>query len=480
MYIKQKERVFIRNIGDICYFQNRAHNTDIMFGGAAKEFAKFLSKYPKDEEIILNEVCRVFNNTDRGVLEKDLNEFFTTLEDCGFVVRDENAEDCNKKDVFDYSEFDSDRITFVNNKKKYSENETSIEMQKYLMEHPTIMSFQFEITKKCNERCHHCYVPRKDIGAEMDINIFEKTIKELDEIGTIGVILSGGEPMCHHQFIEFLRILQKYDFAVSILSNLTQLNDEIFEEFKRFRQISIQTSLYSMDPSIHDAVTKLPGSQEKTKAAIEKLVANNIIVQVSSPAIKINKDSFPAVIDWCENKMKIRAHTDYAIFAEADGNTNNLDVRLSLDECRTFINNLIEHDKNYQEMLKSQDTTKAIEFNRDPESILCGIGIDSAAMSVNGDVLPCSGFESMVCGNVQQRTLKDIWDNSSKMKMIRKLRYKDYPQCLSCENRAYCSLCLKRMEGESGDIHTLTKHFCDVAGINREVAEEWRKKLNER
>lgn len=478
MYIKLKDRVFIRKIEDICYFQNRAYNTDIMFGGSAYDFAKYLKYDPIDEKVIIDEICKEFEDTSIDSLMEDITEFFDILENSGFVVRGKSIDECNYKDNFDYSIYDSDKVKFDNNKKKYSDKETSIEMQEYLKEHPTIMSFQFEITKNCNERCRHCYVPRKDLGEELPFELFEKSIKELADMGTIGIIISGGEPMTHSRFIDFLHMLQKYDFAVSILSNLTLMNDEILNEFKKFRQISIQTSLYSMDPEIHDKVTRLPGSQVKTKNTIEKLVENQIIVQVSSPAININKDSFPAVIDWCENTMHIRAHTDYAIMAEADGCKDNLDVRLTPREVKVFINNLIKNDKEYQEMLMSASLDRNINFKRDPNEILCGIGIDSLAMSANGDIIPCSGFESMACGNVKNETIKNIWLNSERLNLIRKLRYKDYPKCLTCENSAYCSLCLKRIEGETGNIYELAPHFCEVAKINKEVAEEWRRKLS--
>lgn len=477
MFIKQKERVFCRIVGDICFYQNRAHNTDIMFGGSAKEFSKFISREPKEEEYIISECQKLFYNTDKNVIEKDVKEFIDTLEDVGMIVKGKSVDECIKKDTFDYSEFDPDRITYQNNKKKYTERETSIEMSEYLKKHPTIMSFQIEIASMCNERCIHCYIPHSEKTEYMSYEMFEKVLKDLNDMGTIGVILSGGEPMCNPRFLDFLRLIQKYDFAVSILSNLTLLNDEIFEELKKMRQVSIQTSLYSMDAKIHDKVTCLPGSFEKTKSAIEKLVANNIIVQVSSPAMKANKESFKDVIDWCENKMKIRAHTDYAIMAESNGCIENLQNRLSLDETREFINNLIDNDKEYQEMLKSQDLSKEVTRKINPDDNLCGIGIDSAAMNVSGDVIPCSGFESLKCGNVKDKSIKDIWENSDNFKMLRNLRMKDFPECLNCENNAYCNMCLKRHEGETGDIRKKAKHFCEVARINREVAEEWRKKL---
>ncbi|WP_461251971.1 radical SAM protein, partial [Treponema sp. R8-4-B8] len=57
-------------------------------------------------------------------------------------------------------------------------------------------------------------------------------------------VSSGGEPMLHPQFCDFLRKAKDYDFSVNILTNLTLLNDEIIAEMKNNRLSSVQVSLY--------------------------------------------------------------------------------------------------------------------------------------------------------------------------------------------------------------------------------------------
>jgi MoaA/NifB/PqqE/SkfB family radical SAM enzyme len=82
--------------------------------------------------------------------------------------------------------------------------------------------------------------------------------------------LSGGEPLMHKNFCDFLRKCNEYNFSVNVLSNLTLLNDEIIAEMKENYLMGVQTSLYSMDPDIHEAKTQKKGSFIKTKNAIIK------------------------------------------------------------------------------------------------------------------------------------------------------------------------------------------------------------------
>ena len=64
----------------------------------------------------------------------------------------------------------------------------------------------------------------------MSFEMYKKTVDDLEKMGTIGLILSGGEPMTNPKFIDFLKLANEKGFAVSVLSNLTLLNDEIIEQ----------------------------------------------------------------------------------------------------------------------------------------------------------------------------------------------------------------------------------------------------------
>ena len=44
---------------------------------------------------------------------------------------------------------------------------------------PYLMSLQFELTSRCNERCIHCYIPneKKERGIDLPFKLFKKIIK---------------------------------------------------------------------------------------------------------------------------------------------------------------------------------------------------------------------------------------------------------------------------------------------------------------
>ena len=56
-----------------------------------------------------------------------------------------------------------------------------------------------------------------------------------------------------------------------------------------------------------------------------------------------------------------------------------------------------------------------------------------------------------------------------------------YPKCLKCQSLEYCNMCLAKFYNESGgDIYKISDYFCGVSHLNREIAEEYRKRRAER
>ena len=280
----------------------------------------------------------------------------------------------------------------------------------------------------------------------------------------------------HPNFVDFVRKAKELDFYVIILSNLTLLNDEMIEAMKYKNACSVQVSLYSMIPEHHDAITTIPGSFEKTKAAILKLIKNDIPVQISCPTMKINRDDYRDVMKWA-HKHKVRAITDYSIMAEYNHDTSNLENRLEAEECGKVINDILEEDIDYQGMILDDEFMSRIDnYKLNPEAQICGVGISACCMVANGNIYPCPGWQSYNCGNLYEYSLEEIWNNSSKMNYLRGLRNKDLKKCMNCKYISFCRPCMVRNSNESknGNPLEINPYFCEVAKINRNLVLKWR------
>jgi radical SAM protein with 4Fe4S-binding SPASM domain len=479
MLFRQKLDTFIRIYDDIGYIINTTDFSDHVTDISGAIFLKALSREPKLLEDVVAEIAKSFTDADIRVIEKDALDFFTTLEQSGFIVSGKTIAELEKKDIrFSYSRLLGN--TAMNNPSLLlpGDNDSQTFLENHFKSKPQLMSMQIELTSRCNERCIHCYIPHENKVNDIDPLLFYSVLDQCSEMGVLNITLSGGEAMIHPCFCEFLQKAKTLDFSVTVLSNLTQLNDEIISVMKEGALCSVQVSLYSMNPEIHDFITKLPGSFEKTKSAILKLIENNIPIQISCPMMKQNKNCYKDVLNWA-HQNKCKAQTDFIMIARYDRSTDNLDNRLSPEETGDVVMDIINNDIIYRQQILSPEFETMYFRHKDvSDDIVCGVCASTLCMVANGNIYPCAGWQNYVVGNVKESSLKEIWRNSPRVKYLRSLRRKDFPKCLNCKDRVFCSLCMVRNANEApdGDLFTINEHFCKVAAINHKIALDWKAK----
>lgn len=308
------------------------------------------------------------------------------------------------------------------------------------------------------------YIPHDKKNKILDSNLFYKILEESRKLNIIHITISGGEPLLHKDFIPFLRKCRELDLSVNVLSNLTLLNDKIIEEMKENPLLSIQTSIYSMTPVVHDSITQKSGSLELTKSAVLRLINSGIPVQISCPIMKQNKNDFVAVKEWGESN-NISVLFDYVIFAAYDHSNCNLHHRLSLEKVENAFDSQLSIE--YVNSLKGTALEKESLTQEDP---ICSICKHYFCISPEGNIYPCVGWQSKIVGNIKNNSIKEIWEDSIELNRLRSIKWKHFPKCISCKNRGYCTVCMMSNANESpdGDIFNIEKFHCQVACMKRE------------
>lgn len=472
MLLRQKRNVFIRCFGEIGYIVDSISYTDRVFDKNGAVFLKALSRKPKTLESIATEIALQYNNVDFQTVKNDVEEFFYCLEKDGFVVSGMNEHELSAKDTtFSYKAENKKNIQeryslYRNNKMLNSETF----LNEYMRDNPTLLFLQIEILNKCNERCVHCYIPHQDKNKTLDRDTLLSVLEQFRDMGGLFLIISGGECMLHPHFMELLRQAKEMDFAVTVLTNLTVLNDEVIERLKETSISRVQVSLYSMMPEIHDSITQIPGSFKKTYNAIRRLMDNDIPVEISCPIMKQNKESYRDVYQFARDNNLIIG-VDYIMAACGDHTTVNLENRISPDEIEGVIRYIVETDDFYKKRILVRDfeTVNRTKFEND---IVCNTCVNSLAISSRGDIIPCAMWYGNILGNLKYNTLSEIWNTSPKIKSLQKIRKKDFQQCMCCENINYCGLCMARNANENphGDYLVINEPTCKAAAFIRKTA----------
>ena len=482
MLVRQSKNSFIR-IYDNCelgYISNQLTKYDRTYNESGAVFLSQISRQPKDIKTIVDNISSIYSEVDSNTIANDFMSFIEELSESQFVVMGESLEELDQKDLaFSYSS--NSPKTFTDYYPQKTKQKVQRDTEEFFLRHdqrkPRLASLQFELTSRCNERCIHCYIPngKKNAGFDMSFERFKYILDQYAEMGGLQVTLSGGEALMNKDIAKILLYCREKDMQISLLTNLISLKKELIPILKDVNLSLIQVSLYSMNAEKHDFITTVKGSFEKTKTAIEKLHNADIPVQISCPIMKANKDGYDEVMKYAQ-RLRMKAQTDYIMMAQADLDTSNLANRISVEETEKVIRDIMENDVDYQTETLAQEPLSSISEEEFAEMSLCGAGLNDLCVTVNGDIYPCAGWQGFVVGNVFRESLKEIWEHSPKLEQIRMIKQKDFPKCLKCEARDFCNMCLVRNYNESGgDMFKINEHFCKVAFLNKQIAEEWQK-----
>lgn len=413
-----------------------------------------LSKSPRSIDDVVEELSQIFTGVEYEMLKQDTAEFFDLFVDEGFLSRGEAIDTCKDQFIENTPKLRGcDQIQEGIVKNDCTDGDIS--------PNEFLRSIHIEIADACNERCIHCYIPNERKNNVIDSALFYRIIEEGRKMNIIHVTLSGGEPLLHKDILGFLKRCRKLELSVNILSNLTLLTDDIISEMKKNSLLSVQVSLYSMDAVVHDSITKLNESFEKTKNGILRLCDEGIPVQISCPIIKQNKDSYIDVLHWGW-AHNIAVATEPVIFAAYDHSGCNLENRLSIEEVDDVLT--VQMQEGYAESIRKTAKDKEKLTENDP---ICSVCRYSFCVMASGKVFPCAGWQNNVIGDLNRQTVQEVWETSDKIKELRQIKWSRFSQCVDCKDRGYCTVCMmwNSNENSDGDPFRINEHRCNVAAI---------------
>jgi MoaA/NifB/PqqE/SkfB family radical SAM enzyme len=77
-----------------------------------------------------------------------------------------------------------------------------------------------ELTYKCSLKCKHCYISKNNSPyLYLDIKYAKELLRDLQEMGTVGLQLLGGEPSLYLDIAEIIKTAKSYDLKIKLASN---------------------------------------------------------------------------------------------------------------------------------------------------------------------------------------------------------------------------------------------------------------------
>jgi radical SAM protein with 4Fe4S-binding SPASM domain len=335
------------------------------------------------------------------------------------------------------------------------------------------LSFDLEITARCNLDCRHCYInlPSNDPQARPR----ELTLREIGDIadqalsmGAIWVLLSGGEPLLRDDFPEIYLSLKRKGLLVSIFTNATLVRDEHVVLFRKYPPRDIEVTVYGASPETYERVTRRPGSFAAFTNGLDRLLESGVKVRLKAMALRSNFHELPAIAAFCRARTKDFYRFDPQLHLRFDRDERrNAEIRGERLTPEEVVALEKADEERFASFRNGCDTLIREEFAHTGCDHLfhCGAGNGSFSVSYDGKFRLCSSlWAPETIYDLRKGTLREAWEHLvPKVRDLRSQRQEFLERCRRCPIVNLCLWCPAHSWLETGELDTVIDHFCQVA-----------------
>lgn len=428
-FIMKKNRGEVNNIIEL----NEVGNT--ILGYIEKNYKineivkKLLKEYEIEEEYekqVSNDVC----------------DFIKELKEVGLIKNDNNEEKIDENH--------SNSVLWDNNFfDKY------LELQKYYFKENKPFRFFIELTYNCNLRCIHCYRGEAVEGYNenkeyIDKNVLFEILDELEEIGVVEIIFTGGDPFMHPDILEILEYTKDMNFIVTVLTNGHYLaNENNIKKIEKFNIYDIRVSIYGTQ-SKHDKITSSPSSYELSEKAlrnIKKYLNKGVAVFV---LMNGNYSTYKDTIKHFRD-LGINVSVSTSLTPTTEGSLEPLNNRITPEQYYDYLNDL------------------KIPINGSG----CSAGISRFRIEPSGNVVACELIKNSYLGNIYEESILDIINGEKRLNFIEEFRkILENHECNDCNIRKNCNFCPAVFYLENGSFNKKSEYLCDITHMKSKIKEE--------
>ena len=334
----------------------------------------------------------------------------------------------------------------------------------------------WNMTKRCNLKCVHCYAQAIAPEGVDDINTDQAKVL-IDDLAAYGapvMLFSGGEPLVRKDLVELASYATNKGMRAVISTNGTLITKEKARELK---QVGLSYVGISIDggEEIHDKFRAVPGAFKKALQGVENCMAEGLKVGLRFTINKRNQGEVPKVFEIvrqldvpriCFYHLVYSGRGSELIKEDLDHAETRAVVNLIMDETRALfdagrpkevltVDNHADGPLVYYRLLKEDPKRAAevMELLQMNEGNSTGRGI--GCISWDGKVHADQFWRQHVFGNVLERPFSQIWDDPN-IELLHKLKDKKpyvKGRCAECRFLNICGGNFRaRAEAFYGDV----------------------------
>jgi MoaA/NifB/PqqE/SkfB family radical SAM enzyme len=368
----------------------------------------------------------------------------------------------------------------------------------------------FELTARCNLQCKMCLIriDKKRMvelgGRELTAEEWIYMAQEAFDAGTIGLLLTGGEPMLRPDFIQIYKAIAQMGFMLTLYTNATLITPKIMEVLKEYPPHRIGITIYGASPETYEKVTGNAKAYIRMLEGVEQLRKLPSKLTIRTTIIQDNLNDLDKITEWAFKFGKdVEFNVSRIVTKPVRGGLADVDsCRLTPDQnvamlgerSREFIINPFNKfmNENPEIVLKNEIPERSTEkrttnskrekqntwredqnINQDqsnqtelkPTLYGCEAGMNSYTITWNGKLIGCQ-----MLGDCQTYPLEigfqQAWEDFPKQVKLPPMP----KQCRECEIK--CNACPANRLAETGSLDGLPLYLCEESKLTSKMEDE--------
>ena len=319
----------------------------------------------------------------------------------------------------------------------------------------------WNLTRRCNLRCRHCYTTSADVEFPGELTHPEAmaVLEDLHAFGIPGLILSGGEPLSRFDFFPLAERARDLGFRhLALSTNGTR----VAEHADRIADLGFDYVGISLDGTgaMNDWFRGVPGAYDAALAGVRACKARGVKVGLRFTITEDTAGFLPEMLDLCDAEGVDKFYLSHLVYAGRGDKHRGEDAAHA--RTRRAMDQLIDRawvavaEDQPLEIVTGNNDADAVYFLRwaakhfEPDRVdhlrahLEAWGGNSSGLGVanidpQGRVHPDTYWSDYTVGNVRQTPFSTLWTGDDPM--LATLRQRPRPlkgRCGDCAFKAVC------------------------------------------
>ncbi len=306
----------------------------------------------------------------------------------------------------------------------------------------------FELTPLCNLRCPMCYVRLDRASMEQQGRLLSaaewlEIARQSCDMGTLNVILTGGEPFLHTEFWDNYEGLKEMGLLVIIYTNGCLIDEKVVERLKANPPYNMKISIYGASDETYGAMFGDPKGFTRVCHGLELLREAGVPFYCSATVVHENLKDMAELCRFMFEKQIRFVPTTAVTLSGRGALSDPASSRLAPSEQRWTLASL--------EKEKHKPSSHPFGY--------CGAYTTFYFMNWRGCLSYCAYAPKPYVQVGSPPRLKESWEKL--LELTDAIRIP--PECENCEHAEFCRRCPGLLASESGDPEVVCESFCKQA-----------------